>query len=94
MSLEKVFIKPGVVTVREKESLLCAVLTFGVAISLFDSVLKKGGINFYLYPNSKLPINRTPLIGVPCTTFLIKSFLDNGSETSNLEADIFGGDYL
>lgn len=94
MGLEKVFIKPGVVSVQEEESLLCAVLTFGVTVSLYDKILRKGGLNFYLYPNSKKPINKTPLFGIPSTNCLINSFLNFGSDKSNLEAHIFGGAYL
>lgn len=94
MNLEKVFIKPGVVSVQEKESLLCAVLTYGVTVSLYDKLLGKGGLNFYLYPNSKKPISKTPLFGVPSTHRLINSFLNSGSNKSNLEAHIFGGAYL
>ena len=94
MSLEKVFIKPGCVSVCEEESLLCAVLTFGVTVSLYDKVKKKGGLNFFLYPNAKSPINKTPLFGKPSTNQLIRSFTDSGSEKGDLEAHIIGGAYL
>jgi len=94
MSLEKFFIKPGIVAFRESETLLCAVLTYGVAVSVFDKVQKKGGLNFYLYPNSRLPVNKTPLFAMPSTLKLLQLFLNNGCERKNLEAHIFGGAYL
>lgn len=77
--------------VKDEESLLCAVLSYGVAVSLFDKVKKKGGLCYYLYPNAKTTISKTPLFALPSISTLVGLFLEKGSVAENLEAHIFGG---
>lgn len=62
-----------------------------VAVCLFDSKLKIGGINHYMLPLWNGNGLASPKFGNIAIEKLIEKMVKNGSSTSNLTAKVFGG---
>lgn len=91
MVFKKTFLQPGNIIVKNEESLLCVVLSYGVAVSLFDRIKMQGGLCYYLFPHAKTKIHTLPLFAGPSLNMLLNLFLESGSVIEDIEAHIFGG---
>ncbi|WP_022668037.1 chemotaxis protein CheD [Desulfospira joergensenii] len=87
------FLKPGYIYLPEKPTVISTVLGSSVSVSLFDRSMKSGGMSHFLFPFSKHPEKTTALYGNIAVATLVRMMLENGSNRSDLEAQIFGGAY-
>jgi len=85
------FLKPGFIYLPNKPTTISTVLGSSVAISLYDKVLKLGGMNHFQFPYVESREKTTALYGNISVLTLIRMMTANGSNISNLEAQIFGG---
>ncbi|MEH0018937.1 MAG: chemotaxis protein CheD [Desulfobacter sp.] len=87
------FLKPGFIYLPEKPTVISTVLGSSVSVSLYDKRLKTGGMNHFLFPFVGTRDKSTALYGNIAVPTLIRMMIENGSQRSNLEAQIFGGAY-
>ncbi len=87
------FLKPGYIYLPERPTTISTVLGSSVAVSLYDKALKIGGMNHFLFPFVEAREKTTAQYGNIAVLTLIKMMIDNGSNRSDLEAQIFGGAY-
>ena len=85
------FLRPGFIYLPEKPTVISTVLGSSVAVSLYDSRRKTGGMNHFLFPHARTREESTALYGNIAVPVLIRMMLENGSRPSHLEAQIFGG---
>ncbi len=85
------FLKKGYIYVPDHPTLISTVLGSGVSVCLWDSSRRKGGMNYFLYPEAKKPSEARSIYGNVSTVALVKFFLEDGSSIEHLEAQIFGG---
>jgi len=93
-SLEKYYLKPGYIYVSKTPSIITTVLGSCISVCLYDINEKYGGMNHYLFPRKRENDQSTAKYGDIAIYSLIKSFLDFGSNKSNLYATIVGGAHL
>lgn len=89
--LNEYFLRPGYIYVPRVPTLISAVLGSCVAVCLWDKKQEYGGMNLFLYPQTRDPEKATSQYGNVATKTLIRLFLEEGSRKKNLEAQIFGG---
>ncbi|MEI6986615.1 MAG: chemotaxis protein CheD, partial [Rhodospirillaceae bacterium] len=65
-----------------------------VAVCLWDSQLRFGGMNHYLLPNRPANAEMSTRFGDVAIAQLIESMLGLGSHIRNLQAKLFGGGYV
>lgn len=70
---------------------ISTVLGSGVAVSIWDSKKKYGGMANYLYPSAEKRPEMTAMYGNVAVRCLIGMFLESGSQAKNMRAQIFGG---
>ena len=87
------FLKPGFIYLPEKPTVISTVLGSSVSVSLYDRRMKTGGMNHFLFPSVTVQDKSTALYGNIAVPTLIRMMMENGSERSHLEAQIFGGAY-
>ncbi|MGE5583611.1 MAG: chemotaxis protein CheD [Bacillota bacterium] len=87
---KKYFLQPGYIFVSEEPYLVHTVLGSCVSVCLWDSAMKYGGINHYIYSTAKNG-ERTGKYGDIAIPYLIKLMLEKGSKKENLKAHIVGG---
>lgn len=85
------FLEPGRVFVNRDPVVITTVVGSGVAVTLWDSFNRFGGMCHFIFPEMKEKGKTTVEFGNVAIYTLIKSMVDFGSEISNLEAQIFGG---
>ena len=85
------FLKPGYLYLPDRPTTISAVLGSSVAVSLYDRALKIGGMNHFLFPYIETREKTTVQYGNVAVLTLIRMMTANGSNISNLEAQIFGG---
>lgn len=85
------FLKPGFIYLPDRPTTISTVLGSSVAVSLYDRSLKLGGINHFRFPYINSREKTTALYGNIAVITLIRMMVTNGSNLSNLEAQIFGG---
>ncbi|MBA3010738.1 MAG: chemotaxis protein CheD [Proteobacteria bacterium] len=85
------FLKPGYIYLPEKPTVISTVLGSSVSVSLYDRTRKTGGMNHFLFPQVDAGEQTTALYGNISVVTLIRMMLENGSDLSNLEAQLFGG---
>ncbi len=85
------FLQPGFIYMPHVPTIISAVLGSSVAVCLFDSKLKIGGMNHFRLPESPGGLRRTSIYGDISTRTLIKMMTSEGSKIKNLEAQIIGG---
>lgn len=83
------FLEPGHIFVSEQPYLISTVLGSCVSVCLWDSVRKAGGINHYMWSQSKG--NNNARYGDVATKHLIRLLLELGCHPSTLKAHIVGG---
>ncbi len=85
------FLKPGFIYLPEKPTTISTVLGSSVAVSLYDRSLKTGGMNHFCFPYTDSREESTAQYGNIAVLTLIRMMMVNGSEVTNLKAQIFGG---
>ncbi len=85
------FLKPGFIYLPDRPTTISTVLGSSVAVSLYDKSLKLGGMNHFRFPYIESQKKATALYGNIAILTLIRMMAANGSNISNLEAQIFGG---
>ena len=89
--LGKHYLYPSALFAEKKPYLVDTVLGSCVAVCLFDTRLKIGGINHFMLPLWNGNGLASPKFGNIATEKLIEKMLRNGSNTSDLIAKVFGG---
>ena len=85
------FLKPGFIYLPDRSTTISTVVGSSIAVSLYDRSLKSGGMNNFLFPYVENREKTTAQYGNVAVLTLIQMMSANGSELSNLEAQIFGG---
>jgi chemotaxis protein CheD len=80
------YLHPGNVFASTEPALISTVLGSCVAVCLWDSVTKVGGMNHFL-----LPRGRGARYGSDAMSQLLDEILQRGASTSRLAAKVFGG---
>lgn len=89
--LPKIFIYPGTIEIAKKPTLLTTILGSCVAVCIWDTKLKFGGMNHFMLPLWNGEGLASPKYGNIAIDKLIKKMIWNGSSIENLEVKIFGG---
>lgn len=88
---KKHYLLPSALFTSDEPHIVSTVLGSCVAVCLFDSKMKIGGINHYMLPlwnGEGLP---TPKYGNISIELLVKKMISLGASKKRLEAKIFGG---
>ncbi len=75
----------------DPKAVMSTVLGSCVAMCLFDSVNKVGGMNHFLLATSSQAESDDLKYGVNAIELLINRLLQSGAERGNLQAKLFGG---
>lgn len=84
------FVHPGFVCLPASPTYLCAVVSSGVAVTLFDARRKFGGMSHYTEPRRRDGLS-TPRFAAPSLVSLIRMMLEAGSTIEDLDARLYGG---
>ena len=87
------FLNPGELIFSKEPMVIKTVLGSCVAVTIFDKVNRWGGMCHYLLPIAPANLKSTKY-GDVAIKYLIKKFIDNGSDIKNLEATITGGAFI
>jgi chemotaxis protein CheD len=87
-------LKPGFVYVSMSPTIIETVLGSCVAICLFDSCKKYGGMNHYLLPSGNVRDRLSTRYGDIAVRKLYDAFMEFGSNRSDIVARICGGGWL
>ena len=85
------FLKPGYVFLSQEPTLIYTVLGSAVTVCLWDRKNRYGGVAHFLYPLTNTFSQTTTQYGNVAVLTLIKLLINDGSEKSSLEAQVFGG---
>lgn len=88
---ENYFLKRGYIFVPRRPTIISAVLGSCIAVCLFDTKHKIGGMNHFLYPQAPERRQATAQYGNAATLMLVRMMVENGSRRKHLQAQIFGG---
>ncbi len=88
---QEYFLRKGYIYIPRVPTLIATVLGTGVAVCIWDRKRKKGGMNHFLYPETKKRSESTPRFGNVAVYALLRFICEDGSKLKNLEAQIFGG---
>lgn len=88
--IQKYYLQPGYIFVSRHPYLIHTVLGSCVAVCLWDSNLKYGGMNHYIY-NKPFNSRQGPQFGSISIPYMIKLMLDMGSLERDINAHIVGG---
>lgn len=87
----KHYLYPSALFAEKKPHWVDTILGSCVAVCLYDTKLKIGGINHYMLPLWNGNGLASPKFGNIAIEKLIEKMLKNGSSTSNMIAKVFGG---
>ena len=87
----KHYLYPSALFAEKEPHWVDTILGSCVAVCLYDSKLKIGGINHYMLPLWNGNGLASPKFGNIATEKLIEKMIKNGSSTVNLVAKVFGG---
>jgi chemotaxis protein CheD len=85
------FLHPGRVFTSAEPCTVRTILGSCVAVCIWDSVLKAGGVNHFVLPYSAENGQGSPRFGNVAVQRLIADLLALGCEKRNLQAKVFGG---
>ncbi len=85
------FIHVGEIHIGARPTEISTILGSCVAVCLYDSVTKMGGMNHYLVPLWNENGLQSPKFGNISIPRLIESMVNVGCEVRNMEAKVFGG---
>jgi chemotaxis protein CheD len=83
-------LKLGYSYLSDKPTVISTVLGSSVSISLYDKSLKKGGMNYSLFPLVEKQEKTTACYGNVACRALVRMMIDSGSAVKDLEAQVFG----
>lgn len=86
----ELFLAPGHIYLPAEAVQLCSVVASGVAVSIFDARMKRGGMGHYVRPYREDDMS-TALFAAPAIVALATMFLETGSSKDDLEATLYGG---
>lgn len=87
------FLDPGHLFVTSQSTSIGLVVGSGVAVSLYDPVRGTGGMCHFVHPSTRDRENATPRFGNVAVSILCKMMIEEGSDVSDLVAQVFGGGY-
>ncbi len=87
---KKFFLEPGYVCVPYEPMHLASVIASGVAVTIYNSHTKRGGMCVYTHPK-RVDNQSTASFAAPSITSLVSMFGDIEEVRDNLEAHICGG---
>lgn len=82
-------VEPGYICLPGEPKRLAAVAASGIALTLFDIRLKRGGMTHFAYPVRRDGLS-TAMFACPAIVGLSRMFLDSGSHAGDMEARLFG----
>lgn len=85
------FLEPGYIHTPVRATQLCAVVAYGIVVTIFDSTRRMGGMCHYLFPYREARLPSTAKFAAPAIVTLAGMFLSTGSVNEKLEAQVFGG---
>lgn len=85
----EVFLEPGHVCLPDRPACVWAITGSGVVMTMFDRERKTGGMAHYYLPGDSSQA-RSPVFARPAIVGLYRLLRENGSETGNLIASIYG----
>ncbi|HOJ77321.1 MAG TPA: chemotaxis protein CheD [Bacillota bacterium] len=89
MEPTKYYLQPGYIFISKEPYLIHTVLGSCVSVCLWDSVLKFGGMNHFIYSHhSDVRTGRYGDVAIP---YLIRLMQKHGSDLKNLKAHLIGG---
>ncbi len=91
IQLYEYYLKPGYIFLNTEPSMISTVIASCVAVSLWDSRKKHGGMAHYLYPFTSIEDEATARYGNVAISYLIRMFLKEDADKENIKAQIFGG---
>jgi len=86
----QVYLQAGQVFASAEPASVVTILGSCVAVFLFDSVARMGGMNHYLLPLA-VERERSARFGNVALALLLDEVLDRGARKGNLRAKVFGG---
>lgn len=89
-----VFIKSGQWRVWDKPDIVRTDLGSCVALCLWDSAKRQGGMNHYLLPGSESDLSEIPSNGYSANRLLLYGMLSSGATLKTLQGAIIGGGQL
>ena len=89
---EKYFLQPGCIFVSEEPYMIHTVLGSCIAVCLWDSVRRYGGMNHYIYSRSTGG-DRNVRYGDVSIRHMIALMVENGSRHADLKAHVTGGGF-
>lgn len=87
---EKYYLHPGYIYASSEKAVISTVLGSCVSICLWDSRMKFGGMNHFIYPETDGNDRNAKFGNVSCP-YLIKMMLSFGSRKEDLVAHLVGG---
>jgi chemotaxis protein CheD len=88
--IKKYFLQPGYIFTSEEEHLVHTVLGSCISVCIYDTVLKVGGMNHYMY-DKPFKNERNARYGTIAIPYLIKLIKEMGSKSHNMRAHVVGG---
>jgi chemotaxis protein CheD len=88
--IRRVFLSPGEIACATKPTLITTVLGSCVAVTLWDSVKRLGGVNHFILPRSRIAADGTRY-GDKAMAQLMEQLLVLGASRASLQAKVFGG---
>jgi chemotaxis protein CheD len=85
------YLQSGSIVVTEKATHISTVVGSCVAVCIYDKERKTGGMNHFQLPFTHEKDRATARYGNVATCALIYMLINDGSQTQDLEAQIFGG---
>jgi chemotaxis protein CheD len=85
------YLKPGYIFFSKDPTLIYTVMGSAVTVCLWDREKRYGGASHFLYPRISEKRKATAQYGNVAVLTLIKMLINDGSEKTCLEAQIFGG---
>jgi chemotaxis protein CheD len=85
------FVRPGFGLVRGSGGQLWSVVGSSVTVTLYDRKRRLGGMTHYVRPVRPCPEQSTPFFAAPAIIWLARQFLDSGSQSADMEAQLIGG---
>lgn len=85
------YLPPGQIHVGVEPTVISTVLGSCVAVCLWDSARRIGGVNHYLLPKGAASNGAQLRYAVPAVESLIKKLLAIGGRPTDLRAKVFGG---
>ncbi len=91
VELFKYYLQPGHIFINKDPSVVSTVIGTCAVVCLWDFKKRYGGANHFVQPFAKSKDKTTVLFGNIATATLIKMMIEQGSQPSDLEAQIIGG---